>query len=295
MINDVLDFIILNYNDFRTTINLINEIHDYKCIDHIIVVDNLSSDNSYEKLKENSDNKVIVISTEKNKGYAAGNNFGAYYAMEQYRTKYLAFANPDIHIDEYTLNDLLNCIQNIHNVGELTCVMDCKSNVDLPIASKLPSFIDCICENFIIAKKIIGDRLSYSRDYIYHNKLVKVDVLPGSFFIIKSDVFSEIKGFDESTFLYYEENILAFKLIRKGYQNYLMSNREYLHDHSTSIDKSISRAKDKLEIANNSRLIYCEKYLELPKIKLDIVNITFRIGLFNYLLAKKCHNMFKRR
>ena len=67
MINDVLDFIILNYNDFRTTMNLINEIHDYKCIDHIIVVDNLSSDNSYEKLKENSDNKVIVISTEKTK------------------------------------------------------------------------------------------------------------------------------------------------------------------------------------------------------------------------------------
>lgn len=48
MINDVLDFIILNYNDFRTTMNLINEIHDYKCIDHIIVVDNLPSDNSYE-------------------------------------------------------------------------------------------------------------------------------------------------------------------------------------------------------------------------------------------------------
>lgn len=58
--------------------------------------------------------------------------------MEQYRTKYLAFANPDIHIDECTMNDLLNDIGNIHNIGELSCVMKCESNVDLPVAIMAP-------------------------------------------------------------------------------------------------------------------------------------------------------------
>lgn len=42
--------LILNYNDSETIENLLNKIKNYNIIDHIIVVDNKSSDNSYEQL-----------------------------------------------------------------------------------------------------------------------------------------------------------------------------------------------------------------------------------------------------
>ena len=68
--------VILNYNDYETTKNYLNEIKNYKNLNKIVVVDNNSTDNSYEKLKEFNNSKIDIIKTDSNKGYAYGNNFG---------------------------------------------------------------------------------------------------------------------------------------------------------------------------------------------------------------------------
>ena len=47
-----LGMVIVNYNDFDLTKRLLNNVKDYKCLNHIVVVDNNSSDNSFEKLKQ---------------------------------------------------------------------------------------------------------------------------------------------------------------------------------------------------------------------------------------------------
>ena len=41
--------IILNYNDYETTDKYLSSIKNYKVLDKIIVVDNNSTDSSYEK------------------------------------------------------------------------------------------------------------------------------------------------------------------------------------------------------------------------------------------------------
>ena len=43
---------IINYNDAKTTEKLLNNVKDYKSISKIIVVDNHSSDDSYQVLKK---------------------------------------------------------------------------------------------------------------------------------------------------------------------------------------------------------------------------------------------------
>ena len=50
--------IILNYNDSQTVIDYVNLIKDYKSIDKILIVDNCSTDNSYEILKELETNNI---------------------------------------------------------------------------------------------------------------------------------------------------------------------------------------------------------------------------------------------
>ena len=47
-----LIFIIINYNDYPKTKRLLDNIKDYKVIDHIYIVDNNSNDNSYDKLNK---------------------------------------------------------------------------------------------------------------------------------------------------------------------------------------------------------------------------------------------------
>ena len=45
-----IGMVILNYNDYETTFDMINQIKDYKVLDHIIIVDNHSTDLKYDKL-----------------------------------------------------------------------------------------------------------------------------------------------------------------------------------------------------------------------------------------------------
>ena len=53
--------IVLNYNDYETTMKFIENIINYKSIEKIIIVDNNSTDNSYDKLKKLESDKVEII------------------------------------------------------------------------------------------------------------------------------------------------------------------------------------------------------------------------------------------
>ncbi len=66
--------VILNYNDSETTVKLLDMIKEYKILESIVVVDNNSTDNSYEVLKKFENNKIKVIKSKINKGYGYGNN-----------------------------------------------------------------------------------------------------------------------------------------------------------------------------------------------------------------------------
>ena len=62
----IIDCVVLNYNDADTTIDMIQHIQNYDIIDHIVVVDNCSTDDSLDRLKMLSDEKIIVLSSNKN-------------------------------------------------------------------------------------------------------------------------------------------------------------------------------------------------------------------------------------
>lgn len=278
--------IVLNYNDYETTIQFVEHVIPYTNLHKIIIVDNASTDNSLQMLLQIHSNKVEVIKTNLNNGYASGNNFGAFYAIEKYAPEYLFISNPDVEFSEETLDTLLSEAIKVSKLGAMTCKMKCTSGIYMPIAWKLPNYRKCLLENFILLKKLIGDRNEYSKKH-YFEQISEVEVIPGSFFMMPAKVFREIRGFDEDTFLYYEENILAFRIQERGYKNYILSNREYIHRHSISINKNIMTVKKRLEICFQSRLIYCEKYLHIGRIRKKILWIAFKIGLFDYLLAKK--------
>ena len=94
-----LVFIIINYNDYKTTKRLLDNIKDYKVIDKIYVVDNHSTDNSYEELKKLNIKRYEVIETSSNKGFAFALNIGAKKAIEDFGNVDIIFSNSDIIIN----------------------------------------------------------------------------------------------------------------------------------------------------------------------------------------------------
>lgn len=289
--------IILNYNDWKTTVNLVENVIKYDKVENIVVVDNCSTDKSFIELctRYSSIDKVFIIKSKRNGGYAYGNNYGIKFALKEFMPDLFIIANPDIYFSEKLINKMIKYYCERSDIGVLTCQMNCTSPINLPIAWKLPVYRDCIMENLIVLRKIIGDKTRYKKSYFEKATIKRVDVLPGSFFLISAKVLKLIDYFDEYTFLYYEENILSYKLKKLGYKNYLLLNDQYIHNHSISINKTISSLKNKLYIAGASRRYYCKKYLKVSRKQLILFDFTLKLGVFDYCCITKVLNCFRSR
>lgn len=282
--------IVLNYNDYVTTEKILQNVRDINTINKIIVVDNFSTDKSFEELSKYKNKKIDVIKTERNGGYAYGNNYGISYAIKQYSPDYVFIANPDIELNDRIIQEILNFYkekeENNEKVGIVTGKMLTTSDINIHSAWKLPGYADCIWENLLVLRKILHICGGVYDDTYFDREFSEVDVINGSFFAIHKKTFLDIGMFDEGTFLYGEENILAYKLKEKGYKNYVLNRYQYLHHHSISISKSIKSVGKRLDLAYNSRVLYLDKYLGVGKIKKIFHTITYRIGKMNYLLLK---------
>lgn len=281
--------IILNYNDFTSTEKLVDLISLYQSIDYIVIVDNCSTDDSAQRFlnKYSEYENICVMINTKNGGYSYGNDIGCWYAIEKLKSDFLTIANPDVY---FTESFILKQLRAMHKLGDrvgcIGSIMNCYSNIDLPSAWKLPTYRDCILENLILLRRILGNKTRYFC-FPSDKKTIEVDVIAGSLFTIGAKTFMNIGGFDKNTFLYYEENILAYKLKKAGYVNYLITNQSYIHMHSMSIDKTFNSIKKRLDLAYASRMYYLKTYLNCGCLKLWFTTLTYYVGRTNYLILKR--------
>lgn len=277
--------VVLNYNDFDTTDAFLKRAVKLHEIDGIIVVDNCSTDESYTALKREYRKSVSILQTDRNNGYAAGNNYGIRYAISKFAASIIFVANPDTTISDEAIAEISSVFNDNPDAGVVSCKMQSNASYNAPLAWKLPTYWDCLKEAVPGSEKLFKVRNIYSDSYLSSDQPVKVDVLPGSFFAISAKAFNDVDGLDESTFLFYEENILACKIASKGYNSYLVPTCSYRHDHSVSIDKEYGRSLTKFRIAHESRKIYCCKYLGIGLIKQICLSLVFCLGLGAYCLV----------
>ena len=290
------DIIVLNYNDYKTCISFVSEILDYSCVDVIIIVDNKSTDNSYQILLKIKSEKVIVIQTEENKGYAYGNNVGMKFAVDNFSDlKNIIISNPDIHVKEKDFNDIVSKLSDgygmstglIYNYNNKSLKKELASN----FGWKIPSYKDMIANCFLLLYKI---KRSIFRSSIYldfekvkDKDIISTEAVPGCFFALSVDAAKQIDYMDENTFLYGEETILGWKLKEKGYKACIVNNTEILHENSISISKSIKCNKKKAKIRMNSELIYIKKYLKCGHIKVALFVLAYKVGYLEKMIIHR--------
>ena len=114
--------VVLNYNDYETTMTLLENIRNYQVFDNIVIVDNCSTDDSFELLRRNQNEKIRVIQTEKNGGYGYGNNIGIRYSYEQLNSSYILIINPDVEFDEECILELLRVLINNKDVAVCSAI-----------------------------------------------------------------------------------------------------------------------------------------------------------------------------
>ena len=87
----------------------------------IIVVDNASTDGSFEAIRDfverfkPSDVRVRVVRSDRNRGYSGGMNLG--WTARDPQSKYVVFLNNDLIVEAFSLREIVEFMESDVNVG----------------------------------------------------------------------------------------------------------------------------------------------------------------------------------
>lgn len=226
-----LSVVILNYNVRYFLEQCIRSVQkSIKTLEaEIIVIDNNSSDDSCQMVKELFP-EILLIENKDNVGFSKANN----QAVKEAKGEYVCILNPDTAVNEHTFISTLKYAETLTKLGALGVYLmdgtgsflpESKRNLPTPKASLL---------------KLLGFGTEYYANHVSKEKRGDVDILVGAFMLLKRSVYNEVNGFDEDYFMYGEDIDFSYKITKAGYKNHYMGDVTVMHykGESTQKDKA---------------------------------------------------------
>ena len=291
--------IILNYNSEEDTVRFVNEIKEFESLDKIVVVDNLSPNGDFERLKILESEKVDVIQSERNGGYSYGNNYGIKHMENSGKNyDYVIISNPDIHIEEEAIKATLAFLEKNEKAAIAAPKMLNKEREPIRRSAwkiRTPG-IDMV--NSTRTTQILLNPIFKNGEYSendFKREVLLVEAVSGAFFVIKYEILKEIDYFDENVFLFYEEDILASKIKKVGYKVYSLNNVHFEHFESNSINKAMSYY-NKMKRLQASKMYYQKTYNNInvfQNIIFTILNFWRRFELLFEIPIRKFYQKHK--
>lgn len=266
-VKEMIGIVVLNYITWQDTERCIHSIFESekgKSLPfHIYVVDNASPNPAPDSIKELfCRSEITYIQSERNIGYAAGNNIGIRHAMEDGCDSIL-ISNSDVCFQEGCITGLQLYLEEHPKAGIVgPKILDINGNVQ-----KL-----CLCRKTGLKEKyLVRTRLNFffrkqhktyfglDRDY---DKTFSVYAVSGCCFMISQSCAREVFPFDEGTFLYEEEYIVGIRMEAAGYKTFYYPDCVIYHLHGGSTGKVKPFA---YMCESVSEIYYCREYLKAKK------------------------------
>jgi len=197
-----LSIFIINYNGASFIEGCLDSLFSSKTdfSYEVIVVDNLSTDNSLEVLEPYRD-RVKIIASDENLGFSRGNN----RAAEDASGEYYFLLNNDTILFENTLQGLVDYLQDKPKVGAITPKL---LNEDRSLQAP---------------GSIFGQWRFKSKTPI------KVPFIAGAAVLMKRTVYEEMGGLDPNLFFYNDDIDMCKVLHKLGYEIHYVPTSELIH------------------------------------------------------------------
>lgn len=204
-----LYIVIVNYNLKQDTIDCIDSyLVAGAHLNHIIVVDNASSDGSVQAFVERYGTDLIIIQAEKNLGYPYALNLGIPKALEC-GAQWVLLSNNDVVVDKNFLIELEKGTHADPRVGLIG---------PLILYYEAPEIIWFLGHR-IIPGTLIG--VGFYRGKRVSDKLpaiVPTDMVHGCVMMVRRDVFETIGLFDDSQLIYGDDPDFCWRAKQKGFK-----------------------------------------------------------------------------
>lgn len=244
----LVSFITVNYNGLGDTIEMITSLKKIiKSVSYeIIVVDNASRKDEISSLKELFSD-IICIKSEKNLGFAGGNNLGIDIA----KGKYLFFINNDTYILDDNINYLIERLEFDKKIGGVSPKLLFHEPFNTIQFAGFTPFTKVTLRNEIIGYCEPDDE-KFNTPQI-------TPYLHGAAMVIKKEVIEKVGKMPELFFLYYEEMDWCEMIKRAGYELWYEPKCVVYHKESRSTGKENSL---KVYYHTRNRLLFAKRNLK---------------------------------
>lgn len=259
-----LSVIIVTYNSEKDIYDCLNSIYSHCDIPvdelEVIVVDNNSkeADIMFETIRKEHGNNVVLIKNSKNGGYGQGNNVGIKHAS----APIILIMNPDVRLTSASFQTVLDHFEKdskLSMYGMKQLLDDGSVSMNTFNCSNLMNgYLGTLLTGLCNRRDIYIPRWMY---------------FSGSCFYIRKSMFEAIGLFDESIFMYGEENDIHHRMKTK-FGAHFFYNKNIKYQHLTMERKPDKKTEDKMLLSNiqvNEKFGYSKK--KTIRNKIQTVNI----------------------
>jgi GT2 family glycosyltransferase len=272
---------LVNYNGNEDTFLCLDSLDKVKAQNFelsVVVVDNASQEN-FQTEKKYNNFELKIIRSDKNLGFAGGQNLGIKYCLEE-GADYVVILNNDVILDENVLIELLETFKKNEDCGLVSPKIYFAEGHEFHkdrYSQKEQGKVIWYAGGKIDWKNLLAFHPGVDEvDKGQYERLEQTDFASGCCEMIKREVFEKVGLFDEKYFLYYEDNDLSQRAKRQSFGVYYQPKAVLWHLNAGSTGGSGSLLHDYYITRN--RLLFGFKFAPL-KTKLALVRESFKLIL----------------
>ena len=216
-----LSIVIVTYNSEKDIFDCVKTIQKYADIPlseiELIVVDNNSreTDIMFAQLQQLYGNDIVLIKNTRNGGYGQGNNIG----IRKAKAPVILIMNPDVRLMEPVFKMALEAF-------------DCNKDLSMYGMKQMLSATEPSTNSFCCAYTVNGYLQTFmtSMGNRYDRYIPRYMHFSGSCFFIRKEMFEQAGLFDETIFMYGEEEDIHYRMRKKGFSHMVYNPRlHYIH------------------------------------------------------------------
>lgn len=212
-ISELTSIVILNYNAGKMLLDCVESVYKTEKYNfEVIIVDNISTDNSHKKCKEKFPD-VYLIENEENLGYCEGNNVGILKA----KGEFIVILNPDTKVEPNWLIELFEA-QKLFG--------------DALYQPKILAFENNLFESGGNLLQTFGFGYSKGRgvtDNGQYDELSEIGYASGACLFTKTEIIKKIGLFDPFIFLYHDDLDLGWRARQIGIKSFYVPKSRIYH------------------------------------------------------------------
>lgn len=211
-----VSIVIVNWNTYGLLHQCLDSVYraGTDCVVEVIVVDNGSTDNSVDMITERFP-EVILIRNDQNLGFARANNQG----LSRGKGRYFLLLNSDTIVNPGSVDMLVDVADQNPQLGVVGPKV---LNMDGSIQNScggFPSFLsELVGKNYRTRHPVTAISYAYEVDWIL-----------GACMLVRSSTIMDVGPFDEDYFFYSEEIDWCFRIKKKNWKIWYITNADIYH------------------------------------------------------------------